>query len=83
MVNSVLKKHDVGAVMDLGCGEGSLLGFLSGDPAMNLLIGVDLLPQRLAMAADMLRPTKNDVDFLRDAPLTVRLYRGAHNSTVI
>ncbi len=48
---------DVGArrVMDLGCGEGKLVGALLNDPAITKVIGVDVSMRALELAASRLK----------------------------
>lgn len=63
-------------VLDLGCGEGLLLGFLVGDTRIQLLKGVDLRADRLTLASQRLEPAPMDYQFEREAPLRIELYQG-------
>lgn len=45
-VGALLRQRNVRAVLDVGCGEGSLLNFLVGECAVERLVGVDLLEGR-------------------------------------
>ncbi len=62
--------------MDLGCGEGSLLGFLVGESFITNLVGVDLLKDRLLAATESLKPSLLDHKFLRERPLHIHLLQG-------
>ena len=77
MVGRLLRDHDIHAVLDLGCGEGSLLNFLVGDTEIERLVGVDLLEDRLKMAVHTLTPTEMDRLFERERPLSIDLYQGS------
>jgi 3' terminal RNA ribose 2'-O-methyltransferase Hen1 len=54
-VLAVLKASGARSVMDLGCGEGQLLGMLMKDHSFTRLIGVDVSHRMLEIAHDRLR----------------------------
>ncbi len=54
-VLAVLKSAGVSRVVDLGCGEGKLLRVLRGEPTFTRLVGVDVSPRALEVAARRLR----------------------------
>jgi 3' terminal RNA ribose 2'-O-methyltransferase Hen1 len=54
-VLAVLRSTGASTVVDLGCGEGRLLRALLEDPAYQRILGVDVSPHRLELAARRLR----------------------------
>lgn len=53
-VASALSASGASSVIDLGCGEGKLLGRLLRDPAFTRIVGVDVSPRSLEIAASRL-----------------------------
>lgn len=54
-VVAALREHGARSVVDLGCGEGKLLGKLLGDRQFERLLGVDIAALALQRAAERLR----------------------------
>lgn len=54
-VTSILKKHQVKRVADLGCGEGKLLQYLLKEKSIEQITGVDVSYRALAIASKRLR----------------------------
>jgi 3' terminal RNA ribose 2'-O-methyltransferase Hen1 len=54
-VRGVLTDAGARSVLDLGCGEGRLLGALLGERQFQRLVGVDVAPRCLEVATDRLR----------------------------
>jgi len=54
-VQTVLRSLGAKRVLDLGCGEGRLLKLLLDDPSFTEIVGVDVSPKSLDIAADRLR----------------------------
>lgn len=53
-VLAVLRAASARRILDLGCGEGQLLRALLADPAFTEIVGVDVSPRGLEIAADRL-----------------------------
>lgn len=64
-------------VLDLGCGEGSLLCILLNNVAYSRLAGVDCDLGALAQAAGSCQPSDEDFTHLRELPVKVDLYHGS------
>lgn len=78
LVGKYLKETNcIKHILDLGCGEGALLGYLIGDTRIEQLTGVDLLKSRLELATETLSPSDTDHQFLRETPLSIELYEGS------
>ena len=69
----VLRHHRARSILELGCGEGSLLGFLAGDALIRRLVGIDLRLDRVQLAHQNLQVTPRDHEFKREAPLDIYL----------
>jgi 3' terminal RNA ribose 2'-O-methyltransferase Hen1 len=54
-VVAALKAEGAGTVVDLGCGEGALLRLLLSDPTFTRVLGVDVSPRALDVAARRLQ----------------------------
>ncbi|RKO88535.1 hypothetical protein BDK51DRAFT_12385, partial [Blyttiomyces helicus] len=63
-------------VIDLGCGEGSLVQILLNDTSFHRIAGVDVNEDSLANASFDCQPTEHDHRFLREHPVECNLYQG-------
>ncbi|TPX56598.1 hypothetical protein PhCBS80983_g04427 [Powellomyces hirtus] len=77
LVSQILKANDSHSVLDLGCGEGSLLEILLNEAGFTTLAGVDIDPAVLGMAAHNCLPTAYDKQYLRELPVDFNLYQGS------
>ncbi|KAI8822885.1 uncharacterized protein EV422DRAFT_585389, partial [Fimicolochytrium jonesii] len=77
LVSQILLKHHVQSVLDMGCGEGSLLEILLNEPAFTRLAGVDVDENVLEVATYNCAPTDYDRTYLRELPVEFDLYRGS------
>jgi len=64
-------------VLDLGCGEGRLLGYLKVDPNITRLHGIDVDVAVMRRAVPRLAPLMMDYLQPRERPLTITLYEGS------
>eukprot|EP00158_Paraphelidium_tribonemae_P005560 Partr_v1_DN27407_c0_g2_i3_m71430 putative HEN1 methyltransferase homolog 1 (Arabidopsis) len=76
LVNHLGEDHRQ-SVLDVGCGEGKLLGFLANDCAIHRLMGVDLLKNRLELSRVLLKPRDMDKSMPRESPLAIQLQHGS------
>ncbi|KAI3633012.1 hypothetical protein MIR68_009087 [Amoeboaphelidium protococcarum] len=78
MVGNILRERQCRSVLELGCGEGAVLAYLSGSSDyIEHLMGLDLNQSRIKLAMDLLKPTGKDTEELRERPLRVELYSGS------
>lgn len=70
--------EDSGAatVLDVGCGEGSLLSILLNDCRYSSLAGIDIEQSSLDLCKINLSPTRYDQQFLREKPIILDLFQG-------
>jgi SAM-dependent methyltransferase len=64
-------------VLDVGCGEGSLLQILINDSKFSQLAGIDVDQKTIELAAQNCQPTEYDFDNLREKPLFVDIFKGS------
>lgn len=71
--------EDAGAktILDIGCGEGSLLQILLNDTRYSHIAGIDIDAESLLLARDSCQPSRDDFFHLRELPITLELYRGS------
>ncbi|KAJ3191065.1 proteasome core particle subunit beta 2 [Irineochytrium annulatum] len=76
-VLSILKRHKVVSMIELGCGEGNVISIALNDTNVNAVVGVDILEERLLLAANNCAPNDYDRNNLREQPITLYLYHGS------
>ncbi|KAJ1671155.1 hypothetical protein GGF44_001558 [Coemansia sp. RSA 1694] len=77
-----LYAHQVGRVLEVGCGEGNILSFLvapasDDEHPITHLYGIDISADALSQARDRLEPTGQDTRDLRVDGLRVELFCGS------
>ncbi|KAJ1860334.1 hypothetical protein H4R99_005591 [Coemansia sp. RSA 1722] len=80
-IAKALYTHKVQSVLEIGCGEGSVLAFLTGpttddEHPITELVGVDVSADALGNAKAALEPTPHDHRYPRVDELRIRLYHG-------
>ncbi len=76
IINALRRDKTIKKVLDIGCGEGSLLQVLANSTQFSHLTGVDIDPLELKQCEYYCRPNERDKMHLRELPLTVDLYQG-------
>jgi SAM-dependent methyltransferase len=64
-------------VLDVGCGEASLLEILANDTKFSRLAGLDIDSTCLYQAVHNVKPNQRDFDILREKPLEMELFHGS------
>ncbi|KAJ3320977.1 Small RNA 2'-O-methyltransferase [Blyttiomyces sp. JEL0837] len=64
------------SILDLGCGEGSLLQILANDNEFSYLAGIDFDQDEVQAAIVNCSPLEMDFRYLRERPMVVDLYKG-------
>lgn len=89
IIQEIIQDTKCASVLDIGCGEGSLLQYLSnwneedihnGHIDIVRLTGIDILPKQLDIAQETSRPAQGSD--IRGSPLDIDLYEGNISSLV-
>ncbi|KAJ3188915.1 Small RNA 2'-O-methyltransferase [Gaertneriomyces sp. JEL0708] len=77
MVANILKRHKCASVLDLGCGEGSLISILLNNAQFTKLHGVDVDSEALEDAQRNCAPTDYDRQYLRENEVECEFWKGS------
>ncbi|KAJ2790953.1 hypothetical protein H4R20_006929, partial [Coemansia guatemalensis] len=80
-IAQTLYAQQVQSVVEVGCGEGNVLGFLASsadddEHPITRLVGIDIDSDALAIAREQLQPSAAEQRDLRVDPLRVELFHG-------
>ncbi len=76
-VCQLLLQNQISSVLDLGCGEGSLLQVLLNECRFQKIAGVDVDKDILSFAVNNCLPREMDYRYLRELPVSIDLFHGS------